>query len=535
MSSLGRLLRVLLLWVVVVSLVGRGRALAAGPTPGRKAALLVPYTQYEWWINRWSDNRWLCQVLIDHEGLPSGEEIYAACGSAVYAEWKTTPACKAVENEGDTSICVGVYLHLIGSEPAEKTIMVDLPAPKVWVELSGCMPTAENLCPTLPSLRLTGEEPLPNERITAIHAKMGGQVYECQAEICDIPLQPTLLEGTSLEFWADSSFGDSSEHFTAQVRVIDSGMMQTPTAGGWYVDVLSTQWRGKTVASCSQTWQAFPPLGGLPAWLSTPEAPTLMATNEPYFYLAGRLISQGLVDASDCATGGLLANGYADGCGLEKAMPLVLEWQDQFDAQILAVAQETGVPAQLMKNLFAAESQFWPGAFKDPREFGLGQMTENGADALLLWNPAFYDQFCPLVLQASACEKGYIYLPTSDQATLRGALSLQTKADCADCPAGIDLSHANFSIKLFAQSLLANCEQVSQIVYNATNRMPGKVSDYENLWRFTVANYHAGPGCLSYAMYSAWQRGDTMDWAHVSQYLTEPCKGVISYVEKIDR
>ncbi len=539
MSRTRRLIHVFFALAVLLGLNGGGQVFAAEPAPKRQAAIVVPYTQYEWWVIRWSDNSWLCQVLTDHESLPTSDDILKSCGGPIHAEWKTTPACSAVSEEnGDTSKCLGVYLYLINNKPAEKTILVDLPAPEVWVEITGCSPTTpENLCSTIPSLRLTGEEPLPNEQITAIRATLGGQVYLCDAATCDIPLQPTLLEGETVEFWAESSFGDSSKHFTALVRVIDSGVTQTPSAGGWYVDVLSTQWRGKEIASCAQTWQAFPPVGGPPAWLTTPEVPALMATDEPYHYLAGRLIAQGLVDASACAGGGLLANGYADACGLEAALPLVQEWQDQFDAQIIAVAQETGVPAQLMKNLFAVESQFWPGAFKDPKEFGLGQMTENGADALLLWNPTFYEQFCPLVLDASVCENGYTHLDSTTQATLRGALSLEAKVDCEDCPAGIDLSNANFSINLFAQSLLANCEQVGQVVYNATNLtlMPGEVTDYESLWRFTIANYHAGPGCLSYAMYSAWQAGAAMDWEHVSTYLTDPCKGVISYVDKIAR
>ncbi len=136
------------------------------------------------------------------------------------------------------------------------------------------------------------------------------------------------------------------------------------------------------------------------------------------------------MDASSCVTGGMLANGYADACGLERARPAVLEWQNQFDARILDVSQETSVPAQLLKNLFAQESQFWPGVFRVPLEFGLGQITDNGADAILLWNGSFYDEFCPLVLAEDACAEGYLKLKPADQALLRGALAIEAKADC---------------------------------------------------------------------------------------------------------
>jgi len=130
----------------------------------------------------------------------------------------------------------------------------------------------------------------------------------------------------------------------------------------------------------------------------------MIATEAPYYYLAGRLISGGLIDVSECASGGLLPNGYADVCGLEKANPLLTEWQNQFDNSIIEVAKKQ-IPAQLLKNLFAQESQFWPGVFRVPLEFGLGQITDNGADSVLLWNESFYNQFCPLVFAQETCDK----------------------------------------------------------------------------------------------------------------------------------
>jgi hypothetical protein len=74
---------------------------------------------------------------------------------------------------------------------------------------------------------------------------------------------------------------------------------------------------------------------------------------------------------------------------------------------------------------------------------------------------------------------------------------------------------------------------VAQIVYNATGSIAGKVMGYEELWKLTVADYHTGSGCLSYAVYTAWAAKATMDWSHISTYLTEPCKTVIPYVTEI--
>ena len=336
-----------------------------------------------------------------------------------------------------------------------------------------------------------------------------------------------------MEFWADSSFGDSSAVFTALVRIIDSGVSVTPTSGGWYVDIISSQWKGNELATCSEVWQAFPPVGGVPDWLSTPEDSAFLATEQPYAYLAGRLIAQGIVNGSSCPGGGLLSNGYADNCGVDLAMPEVITWQNRFNDQIMQVARDTKVPAQLLKNLFAQESQFWPGEFKQPKEFGLGQITDNGADSLLLWNPSFFNQFCPLVLDESQCEAGYLKLDADTQAILRGALATSASADCVNCEFGIDLTSVNTSIILVAHTLLANCDQVAQIVFNATGMMAGEVTSYEELWKFTIADYHVGPGCLSYAMYTSWAARSTMDWAHISTHLTDPCETVIPYVTQV--
>jgi hypothetical protein len=523
---------------LVIILIKTGSVRAADNQPadaGRKATIVVTYTRYEWWLLQWSDSNLVCQVFVDHEGWPTAQDILTDCGGTIYTEWLATQPCQPTESGLPPPVgCVGLYLYFIGSSPAEKTIEVDLPPSEIYINLSGCSPVPpENLCQTIPSLHFEGIEPLPNEQITAIHVKVAAAETICEGNTCDIQLKPTVLTGATVEFWADSSFGDSSQVFSAMVRVIDSGVRATPTTGGWYVDVISDQWKGNELATCSDVWQAFPPVGGVPAWLSTPEDVAFLETQQPYSYLAGRLIAVGAVDASICPSGGLLSNGYADNCGLDVAMPEVILWQNQFDDEIMNAAVEAKVPAQLLKNLFAQESQFWPGVFKEPQEFGLGQITDNGADTLLLWNPSFYNQFCPLVLTQETCSVGYLKLSDENQAILRGALASSADADCNTCEFGIDLTKTDTSIKLVAHTMLANCEQVAQITYNATGHIAGEVASYEDLWKFTIADYHVGPGCLSYAMYTNYAARSPMDWDHVSAHLTEPCQTVIPYVSQV--
>jgi hypothetical protein len=510
----------------------------AGAGPNRRTTITVSYTTYEWWLAAWRDNQTVCQIYVEHEGLPDAGEVYYYCGEAIYNAWQATTPCK-LGSLVEQRKCAGYYLYLYRTTPGEREIEVILAPAKAWLTLSGCAPSyPENRCDTLPKLLITGEEPLPNEQIISVQGLLNGEAFSCRGGTCELPLPPTGTNGIPLEFWVDSSYGDSSRNYTAQIRVIPWGDFMDPEGGisdqpAWYVDVLSTQWRGSPLESCSQVWMSFPDVGGPPDWLLTPETTAELTTTISYYYLAGSLIERGLVDVSTCMDGGLSGYGIASECGLEKAMPQVMTWQNQFDGEILRIATETGVPAQLMKNIFGRESQFWPGIFKTLEEAGLGQMTEGGADTVLLWNPEFFGQFCPLVYKTDVCQVGFGNLSENQQNTLRGALVQKVNAACPNCPTGIDLSQANFSISVFSRALLANCEQVGQIMLNHTGTFAGQTTSYEDLWKFTLTNYNAGPGCLADAISDAMNVGDPLDWEHVKLYLKPACQGAIDYVSDI--
>jgi hypothetical protein len=279
----------------------------------------------------------------------------------------------------------------------------------------------------------------------------------------------------------------------------------------------------------------FPPVGGPPKWLTTPNQSEELSSDIPYTYLAANLILQGAVDASSCSDGGLDANGGVNQCGLEKSRSTVNEWQNQFDELILSTALETGVPARLLKNLFARESQFWPGIYRVEGDVGLGQLTENGADTTLFWNRSFYNQFCPLILEDGLCGAGYMHLDDEQQALLRSALVGSVNAICDDCPLGLDLTQADFSVGVFAHTMIANCEQTGQVMRNYTDQSPGDVASYEDLWKFTLVNYNAGGGCLAEGITHAQGLGLELNWENVSPLLTGACSGAIDYVNDISK
>lgn len=508
----------------------------------RTAKISVSFTSYEWWLLTWSHSQVVCQVFVEHEGLPDTEEIRYYCGNQVLRDWLTTKPCIFADEITKAEHCPGFYLHLANVTSGEREIEVTLMSPKVFVDIADCNPQEpDNYCTTLPNLLLKAEEPLPNEQIISIQGYMGQEPFSCEGAQCSVPLQPTSTEGIVVSFWAESSYGDSSETYTAQVRVIPWGDFTAPDVETnddprWYVDIISSQYLGEIESTCSQIWSAFPPVGGPPQWLSSPEHPEALISDQPYYYLAGNFITQGMVDASDCPNGGLESPGVANQCGLEASRLLINDWQNQFDAEIIRVADTSGVPAQLIKNMFSRESQFWPGLSSTYKEAGLGHLSDLGADTVLLWNPSFYNQFCPLVLDSSVCQQGFGNLDLAYQEMLRGALVQKVNAACPDCPQGIDLSEANYSISIFASSLLANCEQVGQIVYNESGHTPGEEATYEDLWRFTLINYNAGSGCLTNAIQEARSKRLPLTWENVSQLL-EPgaCEASIDYVTDISK
>jgi len=505
----------------------------------RKTIITVDYTAHEWWLVRWKNDDITCRFLVDHEGLPTADEVNTWCGASLEKEWAKTNPCTYEVNGGDTHQCPGLYMNYFQSYPSQREVEVELPLPQVWLALADCELSApQNTCKNLPSLKFIGEEPLANETIIRIQGSIDGEPFSCPGDVCSIPLKPTSSTGVKVEFWADSSFGDASIMYSAMVRLMPWGDFMAPdgTASDtqlWYVDVLSTQWRGVQPASCTETWQVFPDIGGPPPWLLTPDQPEDLYTTISFYYLAGMLISSGEVDAHECPNNGMATEQTANACGIQAAYQQVVDWQNYFDQQIFDTAIETGVPAQLLKNVFSRESQFWPGIYSTYREAGFGQLTENGADTVLLWNPSFFSQFCPLVLAQDRCNLGFGNLGSEEHAMLRGALVRKVNSTCPECPVGIDMSQANFSVRIFGEGMLANCEQVGRIIRNYTNQDPGQVSNFEDLWRFTLVNYNAGPGCLSDAINKAYRTHAYLDWDTVSSYLSEGCRGALDYVEDI--
>jgi hypothetical protein len=137
-------------------------------------------------------------------------------------------------------------------------------------------------------------------------------------------------------------------------------------------------------------------------------------------------------------------------------------------------------------------------------------------------------------MDSETCGEGYANLDEEHQVALRRALVGSVNASCEDCPLGLDLTQADFSIGVFAHTLIANCEQAGQVVYNYTGVAPSDAASYEDLWKFTLVNYNAGGGCLAEGISGAnGANGLPLTWETVSANLIGVCSSAVDYVNDI--
>jgi hypothetical protein len=138
-------------------------------------------------------------------------------------------------------------------------------------------------------------------------------------------------------------------------------------------------------------------------------------------------------------------------------------------------------------------------------------------------------------MDSEECGKGYLHITDGQQEYMRIALISAINATCENCPLEIDLERANFSIGVFAHTLLANCEQASQVVWNYNgSKTPDQLAiSYEDMWKFTLVNYNAGGGCLASAFEDASNNDEPLTFEGISPYLAPACSGAVDYVNQI--
>lgn len=422
--------------------------------------------------------------VVDHQGLDSQQAIstQTLTPTSIVIEQVNTPLVVAPQLVLTTAGSLNVFVH----------------APE------GVVPQAYVI--------LSAFESVPGPQIQ-IHGFVNLSEFSCTSSPCIL----FLTESSSIQFSASSSSGKSSPEVVAQVRV-------EPREGGFIANVDSVSQLALYRDACSNIWGVKDETQL--NWSKFPEDPFQLGTEKTLHLLAAKLISSGIVNASDCPNGGLVAGStFPNGCGVERARPAMVEWQNRYDIRIWSAALEVGIPPRLLKSLIEYESQYWPSNqrnFLD--EYGLGQINQLGLDVLLRQNPDFYNRVCPSVY--SDCSQPYLSLDPASQALVRGAILNSIDATCPGCEYGLDMQKASESIPLIAQLLRANCGMVEYL------NVAGKEDvAYADLWQFTLAAYHGGYSCVRDAVVEARKNDEPLDWKTVSKNID--CKGVKDYVDNL--
>ena len=484
-----------------------------GDGGGRYTNVETQYTEYTWHLISTVSGSTICQVIVFHEGYPTSGEAVAACGDKLVplqpTPTETTSGWVPATPEplDPAELLTNTFWVLSGSRTVTYTQQVALA--EMIVTLSVPQEPV-----TDPVITIRAFEPISGYQILSIHGTANGTPFECTGDVCAL----RLAQDVDLVYWANSSLGDESTHYSATIRISQNaqGYVLTKTAAGpdyQFVDSCAAIWDGRAT-------------GFSPGWTRFPDTPMELQTSRTLHYLAGRLIASGFVDASDCPNKGLLSNGFPDGCGMEKARDAMLTWQNRFDEVIWTSGKETGIPPLLIKGLIEQESQFWPGnARYQFQEYGLGQINELGADSALRWEPELGTLACSGLF--FDCNVQYPSLSTYSQMMMVGSLVRAVDSECRDCNYGVDLFKAEQSVSIFARILRANCRQTDY-----TLQEQGMLASYEDLWRFTLLSYHGGYQCLEYAVEQVRNNQEPLTWYYLSKYLNV-CPGTKEYVDDL--
>jgi len=399
------------------------------------------------------------------------------------------------------------------SEPRQfaRVVMVLTP---LSVDLVNC--PAWGRCVEKPQLSFSLPVQLNNQSGTIIHIQIGSVAKSFNTNPVLVIMPLTTKEGIKITYWTSNALGMDSDRLSFYMR----SLLTDGVGGKYLIELLGSRWE-MDAPGCAGAWNIFPDLNMEGSgWLERIDSPVKLTTANNYSLLAGRLIWNGLVDAGACENKGLLPNGSADACGESMAESDVFLWQNENNSLIYQAALNAYIPARLLKGLIAQESQFWP-QWNKKDEYGLGMLTDLGVDMTLNWNYGFFLEKCTNIFSEPYCSQGYIFISDTAQEFLRGRV-LKEVGTTAE-------------YRLLAESLYASCLQSGQLVRNVAKKEPREVASYENMWRISLGQYHAGCGCLFSAMQQSWKTNKNFEWVNITRHLTGVCQSAADYFDKVIR
>ena len=480
--------------------------------------------QTVWQLAYWESYDTACTIILDQDRTPNNDEIQHSCGDVLYQTWLTTPVCDRHYGQDPTTVsCTGLFLRRVGQKPKEEPInsqLVDYQAQnlrQIRFEVSNVNCEPGYLCDQKPELLLIAHGPDNNDSIiSSVHIRIGTYEAACNGNACQMRMPATDVSGVWFEYWAMDSGANQSDHFWLKFRVVPA----PNSSSSYYYDVIGDSFPDAG-AYGSDVWYMFPSLSQeLDPALQKVNTKDYLVTKHKLQLLAAKLIRNGRVDSSFCENYGLNLDGTPNGCGEQVTAKMVFDMQNQYDELIFNYSKQQKVPPRIVKGLIAQESQFWP--YSDVQyEYGLGMLTESGADMILRWNTPYFLKICreSYPLDQEKCYGGFSNLKEEEQILLRGVVISKVGSD--------------EEIEVLAAAIRGSVYQVNQIVTNVKGESPSSVTSFEDMWKFTVANYYSGSGCLYNAMNQVAAYSQPITWESVRRYLTGKCELANLYVDRV--
>ncbi len=80
-----------LILIAQVGLFSAGTNEPAGPD--RYTYAPQDYTEYTWWMMTWAESELVCEIVVEHEGMPYYSEVYVDCGEGLADAWLEQENC----------------------------------------------------------------------------------------------------------------------------------------------------------------------------------------------------------------------------------------------------------------------------------------------------------------------------------------------------------------------------------------------------------------------------------------------------------
>lgn len=445
---------------------------------GRTETIQEEVTEHIWSVVG-PDGLELCRIISEGYWTPKSDLVRALCGTAVSDQLQ----------KGE------IGFRYLGSRELVKDKKVEVP--DIEISLDVDFGSREAI--------IQAVDPSPGGEIAALGVTLNGSASACEGNPCRVPLRGG---ETSLVYWADSTLGDSTRYHTALIRLDEvPEVIGDRTYKGW-----------DPADRIPRIWGTITPRS-LPLWLQN--SPGLnIYTDQPYYYLAGRLILSGSLGVPGCTGLGIVpySGGYATQCGLEFAREAVTSHQNVYNTEILKASEKSGVPPWVLKGVIAQESQFWEDAHGHAGEDGLFQLSAAGADTLLRWSGSAYMEYCSRSFED--CEDiGY---DNRDQGE-KEALIYAVLEDADD-------------IALLGEVLVAKAAQVDQLLENYWGiSNPTDILRYEDLWMLTIITYNAGPDFTAEVLSQIYHRRMGRDWTSIGRVVWELNRRVHGYYRNVVR